>query len=57
MASWISAVEMSPVARPFFLASSMIFVWIFPFTSTPIAPLYDFTPIDQPLADAAESVP
>jgi len=49
-------VVISPVAKPFFLANSIIEVTGLPSTSTPMAPLYDLVPVDHAVPDAAESV-
>ena len=56
VASWISAVETLPVFSPLARAISSSVVCGVPCRSTPMAPLYDFVPVDQPVALAAESV-
>ena len=56
VASWISDVVTSPVAKPWALASSRIVACLAPLMSMPSAPLYVLVPVDQPVALAAESV-
>lgn len=56
VASWISEVATSPVAMPAAFAISMSVLWGLPLMSMPIAPLYVFTPVDQAVPEAAESV-
>ena len=55
MASCSSAVETLPVALPLSLASSSRLRCGCSWISTPIAPLYDLTPVVQAVAEAAES--
>ena len=56
VASCSSAVETLPVALPLSLARlQQVAVWLF-VDITPIAPLYDLTPVVQAVAEAAESV-
>ena len=56
MACVIDEVETNPVARPLSSASSRIVFTVFLSESTPIAPLYVFTPVERAVPHAAESV-
>ena len=56
VASWISEVVTSPVAKPCSLASSRIVFCGLPLMSMPSAPLYVLVPVVHAVALAAESV-
>jgi hypothetical protein len=56
VASWLPDVVMSPVAKPWSLASSRIVFCDAPLVSMPRAPLYVLVPVVHPVALAAESV-